>query len=177
MRNYKNQFDNYPIENEAKKLISIGFQDTSWGNDVCPSFENEKLKIRVWVDHSDSELREISGYHQYAIAKLNNDLEPIETLLETDDFQEIIDFIKSMRNYDILETVFPTNFEESKRALELINSLGLLWHFEDSPKDIIWNCKVRPTDQDISELARIQKAIWEVCNPWEIISKLDCIDN
>jgi len=47
-------------------LLANGFEDTSWHNDACPSFERDNL--RVWLDfpQDQSELGDWHGWTKYA---------------------------------------------------------------------------------------------------------------
>jgi hypothetical protein len=61
-RTWRNQFRDYPVPSEIIELVSSGaVQDTSWGDNVCPSFEMYRhgQGIRIWVDHPDPRQREM----------------------------------------------------------------------------------------------------------------------
>ncbi len=50
-------------------LLMHGFTDTSWGNDVSPSFHNDERELRLWIDDFDTAKRDGSAprfeLHQY----------------------------------------------------------------------------------------------------------------
>jgi hypothetical protein len=98
MRTYQNQFG-YPIDSEASQLLALGLVDSSWGNDVCPSFTHEGLKILVWVDHPDQDMREIETNPRYCISQLDENLEICTEglLCGTEDFQEVLQFISNAK--------------------------------------------------------------------------------
>lgn len=58
----------------AEKIEAAGLVDTSWHNDVCPSFAitledpvtHDIHDLRLWVEHTDPERREYEG-PRYAI--------------------------------------------------------------------------------------------------------------
>jgi len=55
---------------EIPDFLKIGFEDTSWGNDVTASSEmqvTDVYTIRVWVYHDLPELREIEDAKKYTI--------------------------------------------------------------------------------------------------------------
>jgi hypothetical protein len=58
MNNYLRHFPEFELSDMP---TFADFEDTSWYNDSCPSFER-KLKhgvaIRVWVEHQDPEQRD-----------------------------------------------------------------------------------------------------------------------
>ena len=49
--------------------IPTGWQDTSWGNDVCPSWEVADA-IRVWVDFNNPDDRELGPLPRFRAEKL-----------------------------------------------------------------------------------------------------------
>ena len=60
---FRSQFmrDMWPSDDEVRSLASIGFNsDTSWGNDVCPSFADPSGRI-MFVDNVDEDMRECGG--------------------------------------------------------------------------------------------------------------------
>jgi len=71
---YKTQFpEHYNVPERLVGMFEMcGFKDTSYGNDVAPSWEKQVLLpstddaedgmvIRVWVDHEDPSRREVEG--------------------------------------------------------------------------------------------------------------------
>jgi hypothetical protein len=66
VRTHKNEFPNYIIPASVLALVREGLlEDTSWHNDVSPSFEGylpyRRVGVRLWVDHTDPALREVGG--------------------------------------------------------------------------------------------------------------------
>jgi len=44
-------------------LIRLGFYDSSWGNDMCPSFHDNASGLRFWIDYlEDREIEENTRY-------------------------------------------------------------------------------------------------------------------
>ena len=91
MRTYKNQFSwSHLVRHQCEYLLKIGFEDTSWGNDVSPSFELPGSRYRVWVDHPNSDRRESAG-EQYTITKcLDDDDCTLEFVFSTNSFNELL---------------------------------------------------------------------------------------
>lgn len=92
MRTYKNQFSFAKlVENQCEYLLKIGYTDTSWGNDISPSFELKGHKFRVWIDHPIPESRECGG-DQYCITKWidkENDCH-LEVIFSTNSFNQLL---------------------------------------------------------------------------------------
>ncbi len=63
MRNYQNQFpaDFAPPAELLAALAAGGWVDTSWGNDVSPSFCSPCGRFKLWIDHMDLDQREMGG--------------------------------------------------------------------------------------------------------------------
>jgi hypothetical protein len=49
--------------------IPEGFEDTSWGNDCCPSFSRTvgKFTLTIWVDFADRDQREYPGADRFGL--------------------------------------------------------------------------------------------------------------
>ena len=91
MRTYKNQFSwSHLVKHQCEYLLKIGYTDTSWGNDVSPSFELEGSRYRVWIDHPNSERRESAG-DQFTITKwVDDDDSILEFVFSTYSFNELL---------------------------------------------------------------------------------------
>lgn len=72
--------------------IPKGWKDISYGNDTCPSFEVVGKRLVVWVDAADPDKREVPG-KRFGITRVNADCEYIESLLDTDDWNEVLAFV------------------------------------------------------------------------------------
>ena len=59
MSNYKTEFPDF--DNELS--LPDGWVDTSWHNDVSPSFEKQfgDVTYRIWCDYKDPARREVGG--------------------------------------------------------------------------------------------------------------------
>ena len=59
MSNYKTEFPNY----DQELVFPDGWVDTSWHNDVSPSFEKQfgNVMYKIWCDYKDPEKREVGG--------------------------------------------------------------------------------------------------------------------
>ena len=72
-----------------KSVHAAGWVDSSWHNDICPSFTHEKKGLRLWVDNNDPMLREGEGRPIYVLTRINDCEEWEEDLLATDSYDEI----------------------------------------------------------------------------------------
>lgn len=88
MRNYENQFADYDDPRIAQFMPiakRLGWQDTSWGNDICPSIETQFLlggisyRYRIWLDYSNPDAREIGGA-QFALDQYNPENDEFENM-------------------------------------------------------------------------------------------------
>ena len=74
-------------------LEKMGFSDSSWGDDACPSWTHEGLDMVVYVD-LPVEFSEVqSGSPTYKQYIVNHDGEPGDTILMTNDFSDILSYI------------------------------------------------------------------------------------
>jgi hypothetical protein len=61
-QNYRTEFPHFDFEIPT---IPEGFVDSSWHNNVCPSFErklNDTHSITLWVNYLDENRRECGGF-------------------------------------------------------------------------------------------------------------------
>lgn len=96
MRTWGNQFNGFDLKLEEAELSKLGFNDTSWGNDICPSFERGSL--RVWINYLDPNLRDLDWGKRYALVLNLDDGNELDVAV-SDDFQEIIKSIKEQGGY------------------------------------------------------------------------------
>lgn len=74
--------------------IPAGFADSSWHNDVCPSYEKPVrpgVWLKVWVDYADADLREIGG-PRFALQLCDDD--GARDIITTDDWADILGAIE-----------------------------------------------------------------------------------
>lgn len=64
-------------------LLNNNWVDVSWGNDVCPRFENEELRLAVWVDADDQANREYDDWKKFNVVELIVNKHDGNTLGET----------------------------------------------------------------------------------------------
>lgn len=127
MRTFRNQFSPGYLPDALAKLVDDELLiDTSWGNNVSPSFEFAG-KFNLWVDHDDPEQREIGGekFRVYRADAVGGDREAI---LETDDLAELLKFLA----YRPVKTL-----EEAQAHFAALHAAGNLYHPDDSAESIV----------------------------------------
>jgi len=78
-------------------LTGNGFENSSWGNDICPSFINVKARVQVWLDYEDKEQREDPTATRFALCQLD-DYEQFESeIINSDNFQDIIEKLEALQ--------------------------------------------------------------------------------
>ena len=76
-------------------LEKMGFWDSSWGDDACPSWTHEGLDMIVMVDlpQEFSELQhQKESYTQYAVYHIGEEGQPGDHILSTNDFSDILSY-------------------------------------------------------------------------------------
>ena len=80
---YLDQFPDF----ELGVTIPPGWIDTSYRNDVCPSFQVGRFQI--WVDYIEPDRREMEEWPRFAITRLDSDEQWVEDIMASDDFEAI----------------------------------------------------------------------------------------
>ena len=70
--------------------IPAGFEDSSWHNDVCPSFLNIKRQLQIFIDYADPAEREFPKSKRFRVLRLNEHFEYVDTLTGSDDWSDIL---------------------------------------------------------------------------------------
>jgi len=87
---YRNEFPDFPAS-DMPGDIPPGFVDSSWRNDICPSFTNEALGLVLWIDFADPSRREFPHWHRYRVTTASAD--DIADLFDSDDFAAVVAFV------------------------------------------------------------------------------------
>lgn len=117
MHSYKNVFPDF----DHDVVIPDGFEDTSWGNDICPSFFNLALQISLYVDYANPERREWPELKQFSLHRtdeVGGRLDGGEDLVNTDDWQEVLKKLAELsaapeaaRRRDVIKQAKAAGFE------------------------------------------------------------------
>ena len=111
------QKDNFPEFTEWQKTHDMpeGFSNSSWHNDVFPSISNENGTVRVWFQSVEGFVSELDGkiadFNKYYIQMhetdeiygLDNYEDPKYSELYTNDWNEVLNAIKSFNNLKMLD--------------------------------------------------------------------------
>ena len=84
--------------------IPRDWENTTNGNDVCPSFAPPPPSgrfVRVWVDYPDNSRREYQDLPRYCVTEYADEdyLEPLgtgEELISTDDWAEVLAYVATL---------------------------------------------------------------------------------
>jgi hypothetical protein len=81
----------------------LGFVDTSWSNDVCPSIglfteDGDETIYRIWIDYRDPSKREFEGLTTFTMTSEEN------TIVASDDLERFICDVKIQLIADFAET-------------------------------------------------------------------------
>lgn len=55
---YRTEFPTFPEMPEAQALLALGWTDTSWHNDACPSFKSPDGMLLIWIEHPEEAQRD-----------------------------------------------------------------------------------------------------------------------
>jgi hypothetical protein len=88
-----NQFPNY----DDSINMPEGWIDTSWRNDVCPSFEKDfgDTTYKIFCNFKDVDKREIGGL-QFHVCTYTKTDDSLESESEFDTLQEALDFVSKV---------------------------------------------------------------------------------
>lgn len=92
MSNYKTEFPDF--DNELS--LPEGWIDTSWHNDVSPSFEKQfgDVTYKIWCDYKDPDRREVGGEQFTACFSVDIENELVFICIgEFNTLQKALDFV------------------------------------------------------------------------------------
>ena len=92
---YKTAFPSFDHEIDTKPLQALGFADSSWCNDACPSFIKQlpnNKECKVYVDYQDKELRDHPEGTQYSVLVQQHD--SLTFIADATTFAEALHYIK-----------------------------------------------------------------------------------
>ena len=84
---YMEEFPHY----DDQLNLPDGWVDSSWHNDVCPSFEKTigDTTLRLWCDFKDPDLREVGGL-RFILSKYNPETDELEDVGQSESLYEIL---------------------------------------------------------------------------------------
>ncbi len=90
MSNYKTEFPDY----DQQLSLPDGWVDTSWHNDVSPSFEKQfgAVTYKLWCDYMNPDRREVGG-EQFTVSVYIEDEVNFECIGQFETLLEALEFI------------------------------------------------------------------------------------
>jgi len=82
--------EDYDLGCDVSKLEELGFTNSSWKDDIAPSFASNKMQIYFF---NRNKFKEHEGCSKFSINKILDD-ETIETIYETDDYNKVLQLAK-----------------------------------------------------------------------------------
>ena len=130
--------------------IPAGFEDSSWHNDVCPSFSKDLFNgqvLRLWIERKCADDREYPELPRFSVALHDFDAAFLDTLATSDDYAEIERAIAAFK-----PGVTPFQFlrDVSRMSRDQINDL----HEE--------KVGYRPDDDHFSEIDDLVREVAEI---------------
>ena len=87
---------------DINELTKLGFKNSSYHNDLAPSYVNQKENIQVFFfDLDDESIIQESIKYKYSIMKLDDHGEYLEDVGQTNSFDEMIKLVKSSENGEL----------------------------------------------------------------------------
>lgn len=84
--------ENHPdFDQSTLPSIPSDWVDTSWVNELCPSFEIPGKGLRVWIDYPDQDMREVPGFGRFMVTKEINGEYFADYVEPTDDWSVILE--------------------------------------------------------------------------------------
>ena len=98
MRTWRGEFADFDenLDSKAKDLESLGFEDSSWHNDICPSYslyQTGDKHVQIFIDYLDPALREFPDWKRYLVIAVDSD-NTTSPMFRSDDWGEAIAFLK-----------------------------------------------------------------------------------
>ena len=95
LEQYQTEFPDFELDVELPE----GFEwvDASWHNDTCPSWTDHENNLKLWIDYKDTDKRECEGSSRVSRCVLNNDGEVITSILDTDDYNLVLEYCKRIK--------------------------------------------------------------------------------
>ena len=88
--------DNYNMNCDIDKLNKLGFINSTYNNDLAPSYTNKKGNIQVFFfDLEDESIKQEGIEHKYSVMKLDDNGEYLEDVGIANSFDEMVSLVKS----------------------------------------------------------------------------------
>ncbi len=91
---FQTEFPDFPAADFP--ALPPGFEDSSWGNDICPCMTSKTAQICIFIDYADVILRELGAdSDRFVVMPLDADgcHTGEQPMLATDDWSEVLTFL------------------------------------------------------------------------------------
>ena len=96
--------DNYNMNCDIDELEKLGFQNSSYHNDLAPSYTNSKGNIQVFFfDLEDESIKNEGIEYKYSILKLDEHGEYLDDIGQVNTFDEMVKLVKENETNEILQ--------------------------------------------------------------------------
>lgn len=86
---YRDEFPDFDFDVPEIVTGAWNFEDTSWRQDVCPSFQCDV--VTLWIDYADPQKRERPEGPRFVITSEG------ETMMEGDDWSWVVAYVEDGR--------------------------------------------------------------------------------
>ena len=87
--------DNYNMNCDIKELTKLGFVNSTYNNDLAPSYINKKGNVQVFFfDLEDESIKNESIDYKYSIMKLDEHGEYLKDIGLTNSFDEMVKLVR-----------------------------------------------------------------------------------
>jgi len=83
--------EDYDLNCDVSKLEELGFTNSTWKDDIAPSYSNDKLQIFFL---NRKKFKEHEGRSKFSINKIDEHGEFVQHLYETDYFYKVLQLAK-----------------------------------------------------------------------------------
>jgi len=83
--------EDYDLQCDVSKLEELGFENSSWKDDIAPSFSNHTVQIFFL---NRRKFKEHEGRCKFNMIKINEDGEFVQHLYETDHYYKVLQLAK-----------------------------------------------------------------------------------
>jgi len=88
--------EDYDLGCDVSKLNELGFNNSSYHNDLAPSYMNKKENIQIFfLDPNHSDIINEGIDYKFSVMKLNEQSEYDRTIGTTNSFDKMVEMVKS----------------------------------------------------------------------------------
>ena len=96
--------NDYDLGCDIKELEKLGFVNSSYHNDLAPSYTNSKGNIQVYFfDLEDESIKNEGIEYKYSILKLDEHGEYLDDIGQVNTFDEMVKLVKENETNEILQ--------------------------------------------------------------------------